>query len=42
MPETRHMQETRSSNFPGNNQNLLFVEEIEMGIEIPRLHDLNI
>lgn len=39
MQETRHMQETKSFDFPGNNQNLPFVEETKVDTEIPRLHD---
>ena len=34
------MQEIKSSDFPRNNQNLSFVEETEVGMVIPRLHDL--
>ena len=36
------MQKTKSSDFPRNNQNLLFPEETEESIEILRLHYPNI
>lgn len=35
MQETRYMQETKSSDFPRNDQNPPFVGETEVGIEIP-------
>lgn len=42
MQETRHTPETKSFGFPRNNQNLPFVEQMEAGVEMPRLHNRNI